>query len=196
MTFKRKPEKHKLKKLAQRAQKGNAEAFGQIYDQLHNQVYAYVLRQVRSRTDAEDIVAEIFLSAWRNMDRFDWKDAGLEPWLFRIARNSVIDHFRRVGRSRESGLGEEIKERASGETVEDAAETAWRQRELLAAIDRLSDEQRQVVLLRLVANLSSRQIGEVLEKSEGAVKALQYRALTNLRDILEHENDEKYEKEK
>lgn len=178
-------DKRNLQNLVKRAQKGDAEAFARIYDRFYVPVLAYVLRQVRTKTDAEDIVAEIFLSAWRHMDSFHW-EKGLEPWLFRIARNSVIDHFRRVGRSRETELHEEITKRPSGQTVEDEVESKWRLRELLAAIDRLSEEQRQVVLLRLVANLSSRQIGEVLEKSEGAVKALQHRALSNLRDILKH----------
>lgn len=177
-------EKSKLEKLAKRARKGDTEAFGQIYDRYYGPVFAYIFRQVGTRMDAEDITAGVFLSALRNIGSFKWKGLGLEAWLFRIARNNVIDYYRRMGRAKETGLNEEISEMRSDSNVEDAAEMAWEQRELLSAIGYLPEEQRQVLLLKLAANLSNNQIGAVMSKSESAVKSLQHRALLNLRKNL------------
>lgn len=179
-------ERRELATLIKRARKGDAEAFGQIYDRYYDSVYAYVLRQVGTPADAEDITAGVFLDVLEKLDGFRWRGAGFAAWLFRIARNDVLDHFRRRGtKAREVSMTDETLEMPSGVLVENQAETAWRDRNLMASIDRLSDEQRQVVLLKLLVNFSNRQIGAVLGKSEGAVKALQHRALVTLRKIME-----------
>lgn len=177
-------EKRELAKLVKRARRGDAEAFGLLYDRFHDSVYAYVLHQVGSRADAEDITSGVFLDALEKIDVFKWRGAGFSAWLFRIARNDVLDFFRKRGRSRETPLGEEANEQPAATGTEDEAEAARRNRELLQAIRGLSEDQQQVVLLRLVANLSNRQIGEILSRSEGAVKALQHRALKALRKKL------------
>lgn len=182
-------EKHELANLVKQARKGDSEAFGRIYDRFHDSVYSYVLHQVGAPADAEDITAGVFLDALENIGKFSWRGAGFGAWLFRIARNDVLDFFRKKGRSRETVLTEETLEQPSKALVEDLAETAWSERELRQAISRLSEEQQQVVLLKLVVNFSNRQIGEVLFKSEGAVKALQHRALLSLRKILTKKED-------
>ncbi len=179
-------EKRELAKLVRRVQAGDVEAYGRIYDQFHDSVYSYVLHQVGAPADAEDITHGVFLDVLEKIDGFRWRGAGFSAWLFRIARNDVLDHFRRQGRMmRETAITEEVMDQPSRERVDLAAEAASDERELLAAIGRLSEEQRQVVLLKLVVNLSNRQIGEVLSKSEGAVKALQHRALAALRKMFE-----------
>lgn len=179
-------EKRELSRLIKRIQKGDADAFGQLYDRFYDPVYTYVLRQTGSRADAEDITAEVFLYVLEKIDGFSWHGAGFAAWLFRIARNDVLDHFRRLGRgARETAMTEEIMELPSAALVEDQANKAWDERELRRAIAELSEEQQQVVLLKLMMNFSNRQIGEVLDKSEGAVKALTHRAMLALRKRLE-----------
>jgi RNA polymerase sigma-70 factor (ECF subfamily) len=179
-------EKRELSRLIKRVQAGDLEAYGRIYDRFHDPVYSYVLHQVGSRADAEDITAGVFLDVLEKIEGFQWRGAGFAAWLFRIARNDVLDHFRRQGRQmRETAIAEEAMEQPSAARVDLAAEAAWDERVLLDAIGRLSEDQRQVVLLKLVVNMSNRQIGEVLSKSEGAVKALQHRALLGLRKIME-----------
>jgi len=176
-------EQHQLARLVKRVQKGDREAFGQIYERLYDQVYTYVLHQVGSPADAEDITAGVFLDALRKIDDFKWRGAGFSAWLFRIARNDVLDFFRQRGHWQEAPIAAEVTEQpAAG--VEETAEAAWKEQELLQAISKLSEEQRQVVLLKLLINFSNNQIGEILSKTEGAVKALQHRALLNLRNIL------------
>ncbi|MBI5870325.1 MAG: sigma-70 family RNA polymerase sigma factor [Actinobacteria bacterium] len=179
-------EKRELARLIKRIQKGDADAFGQLYDRFHGPVYSYVLRQVGKPADAEDITSTVFLYVLEKIDGFTWRGAGFAAWLFRIARNDVLDHFRRHGTgAREIALPEDMLERPSGVLVEEQFETATEERRLLCAINGLSEEQRQVVLLKLMMNFSNRQVGEVLDKTEGAVKALTHRALQALRKEME-----------
>ena len=179
-------EKRELSRLIKRIQRVDAEAFGQIYDRFHDKVYLYVYRQTGSRTEAEDITANVFLYVLEKIDGFTWRGAGFAAWLFRIARNDVLDYFRKKGNgAREVALTEEIMEQPSRLRVEDEAEAAFDERRLRLAITELSEEQQQVVLLKLMMNFSNRQIGEVLGKSEGAVKALTHRALQGLRKNLD-----------
>jgi RNA polymerase sigma-70 factor (ECF subfamily) len=183
-------EKGELAGLVKQVQRGDLEAFGIIYDRFFDQIYAYVLRQVGSPADAEDIVSGVFLEAVEKIDRFTWRGAGFAAWLFRIARNDVIDHFRRRGvGARETATTEDIVELADAGRVEDLVEKAWTERELMQAIAGLSEEQRTVILLKLMFNFSNRQIGGVIGKSEGAVKALKHRALLSLRKIMDEGED-------
>lgn len=179
-----------LKKLVEKAQAGDLSAYGLIYDQLYNGIFSYVLHQVGSRAQSEDITAGVFLGALEKLDGFQWRGAGFRAWLYRIARNDVLDHFRKRGRSAgEVPLAAEALEQPADVQVEDEAESNWDRQELLGAVKSLSDDQQQVILLKLVGNLSNRQIGEVISKNEGAVKALQHRALMRLRKILEAAED-------
>lgn len=174
-----------LEQLVERVKQGDISAFGRIYDTMFDQVYGYVYRQVGRRAEAEDITSGVFLSAFEKINGFTWQGAGFNAWVFRIAHNSVVDHFRRQGRPVfTADLEEELLEHPAGADVEEIIDTAWKDDELYAAIDDLPDEQKQVILLRLMVNFSNREIGEVLSKSEGAVKALQHRAMTNLRKML------------
>jgi len=174
-----------LRELVEQAKRGDLEAYAEIYQRLYDRVYAYVLHQVGNRTHAEDITAGVFVGALEKLDGFSWKGAGFSAWIFRIARNDVLDHFRQSRkRERELAITDEIRELPAKTSVAGSVEAAWSATELLQAIRKLSVDQQQVVLLRLVGNLSNRQIGEVLSRSEGAVKALQHRALGNLRNLL------------
>ncbi len=178
-------EQRELKELVARAQSGDLAAYGQIYDRLYDRIYAYVFHQVDSRTNAEDITAGVFVGALEKLDGFTWRGAGFIAWLYRIARNDVLDHFRRRGReAREVALTTEVFNQPADVRVEEIVAAAWGDRELLEAVKLLSEDQQQVIMLRMIGNLSNREIGEVVSKSEGAVKALQHRALENLRRTL------------
>lgn len=174
-----------LEELVERSQQGDISAFGRIYDRMFSKIYAYVYRQVGVRTEAEDITSTVFLNAFEKITGFTWQGAGFNAWLFRIAHNNVVDHHRRKGRPlAEIEIEEEILEHPAAVDIPLQIEKAWEEEELHLAIEELPEEQKQVVLLRLMMNFSNREIGEVVSKSEGAVKALQHRALTNLRKSL------------
>lgn len=183
-------EKEELAELVKRARKGSGEAFGQLYDRFADQVYAFVLRQVGNPADAEDITAGVFLDAMQQIGRFRWRGAGFAAWLFSIARHDVLDYFRKRGRTREAELTEETLLQPSATRVEEQVAATWEADELRRAVSSLSLDQQQVVLLKLLMNFSNRQIGAVLGKSEGAVKALQHRALRALREALDAQDKE------
>jgi RNA polymerase sigma-70 factor (ECF subfamily) len=170
------------------ARTGDADAWGQIYRRFAGPVYGFFLHQVRNQQVAEDLTAGVFVEAIQAAARFSGSLAALRSWLFRIARNDLIDYWRHARRVQSEAL-EDVDDADLARAVPmddpaDAAISSVDRSQLLASVRRLSPEQRQVVLLRLSGDLSSSEIARVMGKSEGAIKALQYRALAVLRKAL------------
>lgn len=179
-------EKKELTGLIERVQNGDLEAFGVIYDRYFDRVYAYVFRQVGTPADADDITAGIFLEAIQKIDSFTWRGAGFSGWIFTIARNDVMDFFRKNGgRRRETAMTDEVDRMPSGAETDSQLERKWDEEHLRRAVLMLPDDQQQVILLKLMLNLSNKQVGEILEKSEGAVKALRHRAIKSLKKHMD-----------
>jgi RNA polymerase sigma-70 factor (ECF subfamily) len=174
--------------VIEQAAAGDPDAWGQIYERFSGPLFGFFLHQVRDREIAEDLTAGVFLEALQARTRF-YGDAGaLRSWLFRIARNNLIDHWRRSQRARSESFHEvEEAELARSIPVEDPEDTAIvsldRQR-LRAGIDTLSADQQEVVLLRLTGDLTSAEIAAIVGKTVGAVKALQHRAIAALARVL------------
>ena len=149
--------------------------FAELYEKNFHRVYAFVLRRVRDRAEAEDITAEVFHEALRGLGRFQWRGAPFSSWLLRIASNTLADRWQRAARSGDAM--ESVHEADCG--VEAEAE----QRAILyQLVDRLPHDQRLVILRRFLDQKSVREIAEELGRSEGAVKQLQFRALESLRN--------------
>jgi RNA polymerase sigma-70 factor (ECF subfamily) len=174
--------------VIEQAAAGDPDAWGQIYERFSGPLFGFFLHQVRDREIAEDLTAGVFLEALQARTRF-YGDAGaLRSWLFRIARNNLIDHWRRSQRARSESFHEvEEAELARSIPVEDPEDTAIvsldRER-LRAGIDTLSADQQEVVLLRLTGDLTSAEIAAIVGKTVGAVKALQHRAIAALARVL------------
>ena len=168
--------------LIQRAKKGDPAAFAEIYDQCQPAVYRYVFYQVGDAATAEDLTSEVFVRLVEKVDRFTYRGRPLLAWLYTIARNLVTDHHRRAGRSLLIPADEWPM--ADAGTTEAAVEDLVTQRQLAAAVAHLTEEQRQVILMRFIEGLDNAMVAQVLGKSVGAVKALQYRALAALRRVL------------
>lgn len=170
------------------ARTGDPDAWGQIYRRFAGPVYGFFVHQVRDREVAEDLTAGVFVEAIQAATRFSGSLAALRSWIFRIARNDLIDYWRHARRVQSEAIDDvDDADLARAIPVDDPADTAISsvdRSQLLATVRRLSPEQRQVVLLRLAADLSSSEIARVMGKSEGAIKALQYRALAVLRKAL------------
>ena len=151
--------------------------FVDLYERHFNRVYAYVLRRTGNRAEAEDITSAVFERALTNLPRFEWRGVPFAAWLYRIAANALAD--RRKERQRDSP-----------DPLPDAPdEREWQEIERRAMvfdlIERLPDAQRQVIEMRFVDEKSIREIAAALDRSEGAVKQLQLRALENLRKSME-----------
>jgi RNA polymerase sigma-70 factor, ECF subfamily len=170
------------------ARTGDPDAWGQIYRRFAGPVYGFFVHQVRDPEVAEDLTAGVFVEAIQAATRFSGSLGALRSWIFRIARNDLIDYWRHARRVQSEAIDDiDDADLARAVPVDDPADTAIssvNRSQLLATVRRLSPEQRQVVLLRLSGDLSSSEIARVMGKSEGAIKALQYRALAVLRKAL------------
>lgn len=171
--------------LLARARDGSAEAFAAIYADLARPVAGYL--RSRGVGDVEDVTSDVFLAVFAGLGRFTGDAAGFRAWVFTIAHRRSVDHWRRVAR-RPTAV--ELDPTDDGPPVRSAEDLALegladeRTRELLSA---LSEDQREVLLLRVVGDLTIEQIADVLGKSPGAVKALQRRGLARLRTVVSTE---------
>jgi RNA polymerase sigma-70 factor, ECF subfamily len=151
--------------------------FAELYEKNFYRVYAFVVRRVRDRAEAEDVTAEVFHEALRNLGRFQWRGAPFAAWLLRIAANTLADRWQRVGT-----MGEVLVD-PPGEAAPEASVHAEAERRamLFQLVDHLPQDQRLVILRRFVEQKAVREIAQELGRSEGAVKQLQFRALETLR---------------
>ncbi len=160
--------------LVEAAQRDPAR-FAELYEQNFHRVYAYVVRRVANRQSAEDLTSEIFREALAGIGKFEWRGVPFSAWLLRIASRAVADHWKRSGRE----AGEQAESEAS-----DSPQTE-RNAMLFQLVDRLPETQFRVIHMRFVEQKSIREIAVELDRSEGAVKQLQLRAIENLRAQME-----------
>jgi RNA polymerase sigma-70 factor, ECF subfamily len=174
-----------LRALVARAQEGDRDALEELYLLHFDRVYSYLHLSVRNRQDAEDLTTQTFLKMLEAIGRFRWQSAPFSAWLFRIAHNLAVDHFRVRRRVLTEG---DVPEDAGGEesSAEDQALDSLGKAGLLELIERLSAEQRQVLTLKFLFGFVNAEVAGILGKSEGAVKSLQHRALASLEKQLVH----------
>lgn len=184
--------------LVERAAAGDSAAFGSLYQRYVDRVYGFVRFRVREESLAEDLTQEVFIQAMRSIGSLEWQGS-LAPWLMRIARNTVIDHWRRAGRRAERTLsvveaGDQDEDEDSRiDRMEDEAGRVALERveygidraRIEGACTALTELQTHVLALRFGAGLSIRETADAMQKSEGAVKNLQHHALRALRRALE-----------
>jgi RNA polymerase sigma-70 factor, ECF subfamily len=180
----RSSEAKRVRKLVDRAQQGDREALEELYLIHFDRIYSYLHVTVANRADAEDLTTQTFLKMLESIGKFRWGTAPFSAWLFRIAHNLAMDHFRATRRWQpEEDVPEpEADESTSAETG--ALESIGR-KSMLELIDDLSPEQQQVLTLKFVFNFSNGEAATILGKTEGAVKSLQHRALVTLQKKLE-----------
>ena len=167
--------------LIEAAQKDPAR-FAELYECHFDRVYAYVVRRVGDRAETEDLTSEVFHHALANLRRFEWRGIPFAAWLFRIAANLISDRWQRRGREQTADEAQEIESApARGAELEDVERKAT----LFRLVDTLPAEQRKVVVLRFVEEKSIKEVAREIRKTEGAVKQLQFRALTSLRARME-----------
>jgi RNA polymerase sigma-70 factor, ECF subfamily len=154
--------------------------FADLYEVNFERVYAYAVKRVRDRAEAEDLTAEVFHLALANLKRFEWRGLSFATWLFRIAANLISDRSRRSRR--------ELQDDAMLESVQVSPaeiEEAERRATLYRLVETLPAQQKRVVLLRFVEQKSIKEVASAIGKTEGAVKQLQFRALSTLKARME-----------
>lgn len=151
--------------------------FVDLYERHFHRVYGYAIRRTGSRAEAEDITSEVFERALTNLQRFEWRGTPFVAWLYRIAANALTDRRRQTARDSDDPPPE-VPDAREADGIEQRAI-------LFQLVERLPSLQRQVIEMRFSEGRSIREIGVALERSDGAVKQLQLRALQNLRKSME-----------
>jgi RNA polymerase sigma-70 factor (ECF subfamily) len=167
--------------LIEAAQKDPAR-FAELYENNFERVYAYVVRRVGDRAETEDLTSEVFHHALENLRRFEWRGVPFAAWLYRIAANLISDRWQRRGREQLADGPEQIEFAQASSTEFEEVE---RRATLFRLVDTLPTEQRRVVVLRFVEQKSIKEVAKEVRKTEGAVKQLQFRALSSLRARME-----------
>jgi RNA polymerase sigma-70 factor, ECF subfamily len=168
------------------AQEGSAHAFALLYDRYVDQIFGYVYHRVGHRQTAEDLVSDVFLRALRRISTFKWQGVDFGAWLMTIARNRVHDHFKSA-RFRLEAPVEEVFDspmQGSGDNPEQALLSSDLTQQVHDAIRQLKGEQAEVLYLRFIQHLNVAETAEVMGKTDGAIKALQYRALKSLAKLV------------
>ena len=168
--------------FAQGLKKRDPEAWARLYEEYFPRIYRYIALRVQNRTEAEDLAEQVFLKALESGPSFRWRGAPVSSWLFRIARNQVIDYWRTDKSKRTLPLNEFLV--SDSIDPERAAERNSDIRRLIQAVGQLTQAQRDVIELRFAGGLSISEVANILGRSPGAVKVLQHSALATLRRRL------------
>lgn len=165
------------------AAKVDRQAFGELYERYYTRVYRYVYHRLGNPTEAEDITALVFMKALEALPTYESRRNTFAPWIFRITRNAIIDHYRR--RRHQTSI-DALEHQSSDSDPAGYVLNSERSEELGALVRHLSDEQRDVVLLRFAGDLSFAEIGSVLKKNEPAVRMLLHRGLRKMKMVMEN----------
>ena len=168
-----------VRRLVDLAKQGDAQAFGHLYDRFHPEILRYLI--VRDRDVAEDIAQQVFLKGWQAIPRYEHRGTPFRAWLYRMAHNQMVDHFRTT-RPTTDLEGVDVPEESEADERLLTAETNGLLQDALA---RLSEDHRQVLVLRFLMEKSAREIGEIMGRKEVTVRGLQMRALQALRREIE-----------
>lgn len=170
------------------AKAGDAEAFGHLYETYLDRIYRYIYFRVTDEQTAEDLISQVFTKAWENLDRYQPSGRPFIAWLYTIAHNTVIDHYRT--RKDTVAIENTLSMASDSPSPDEQVELHFEADNLRSALQTLTLEQQQVVVLKFIAGLTTDEIAAQLRKSPGAIRALQMRALQALAKQME--KDETY----
>jgi len=176
-------ESRRVRQLVDLAQEGDKGALEELYLIHFDRIYSYLHMTVGNRHDAEDLTNQTFIRMLESIDRFTWRSVPFSAWLFRIAHNLAMDHFR-AGRRWQAESDPPEDTTTPEPSAEDAAFHALGRERMLGMIEGLSGDQRQVLTLKYAFDFSNAEVAAILGKTEGAVKALQHRAFATLHRSL------------
>jgi RNA polymerase sigma-70 factor (ECF subfamily) len=171
--------------LVKKAQQGDNPSFGELYERYYDQIFRYVSFKCGNASEAEDITGEVFLKMLESIQTFEWQGHPFTSWLYRIAHNLVVDHFRKKGRRRTVPIDNAMgRAGVTASDLEHRAEVSMSIAEVATAMDNLTDLQREVIALRFASGLSVAETAAVVGKKDNAVKALQHAGLKKLQNVM------------
>jgi RNA polymerase sigma-70 factor, ECF subfamily len=169
-----------ITRTVKKAIDGDVDAYGRLYSAYVDRIYRYVYYQVGDKMTAEDVTEEVFIKTWKSIGKCRGKEQTFSAWLFRIAHNHLVDTLRKT--HREISF-ENVYLADEDDPVKDAEDKLELQK-VLEVVKNLPEPQKQVILLKFLDEIDNEEIGRILGKRQGAVRALQMRALINLREKL------------
>ena len=178
------PDDSQIDALVVSAQEGDKDAFGKIYDTFFDAIYRYVFFRMRAG-EVEDVVENIFIKCWMNLDKYEKRDFSFSAWLYKIACNTVIDYHR--SHRKIEAIDERIVDESEEAMPKKIAEDGLMSEKVRAALNQLKDPYRQVVTLKFLNGLSNFEIAEILGEREGNIRVLQFRGLKELKKNLEEQ---------
>jgi len=167
------------RELVRRAKEQDEAAFATLYDLHYQRVYTYIYFRVSDQALAEDLAADVFVRALQAIGKFNYRGVPVAAWLLRIARNLVIDHFRRSGKRQTVELDDHHPDTSANPVSK--VENRLLREDLARVMKHLTDDQRDVIILKFFQGMSNSEVAAVLGKPVGAVKSLQHRGLAALR---------------
>lgn len=166
------------------AKEGDKRAYGKVFRLCYRDIYDYILRRVRNRFDAEDLTMQVFMRGMVAVSSYEERGRPVKAWLFRIAHNSVVDHFR--AQVQKADL-RDVKEIASEVDIESGVILREKLGELQEKVMLLPQAQLEVITLRFLEDMSVMETASILDKKEVTVRALQFKGIRNLRDKMDKE---------
>lgn len=175
-------------KIIENAKNGKRSAFGILYDYYQPKIYRFIYLKVNKKEDAEDLTHQVFLSAWTKIKEYEERGFPFSSWLYKIARNEVIDFYRQ---RKEQVSIDDIEPMLISSSNDSANKIDLKIQieKTKKAIQKLKQDYQDIIIMRFVDDLSVKEVAKVLQKSEGAVKIMQHRAIKALRKFLEPNND-------
>lgn len=171
--------------IVRRAQQYDQQAFGQLYEEHFDKIYRYITLKIGNKVEAEDMTQQVFLKALRSISGYKWRNIPFSAWLFRIAHNQVVDYLRKKSKRVTMALDESIIISSGPDNnPQKIAEHRLNVEQLASATRQLTPAQQEVISLRFAGEMPIAQVAVTMDRSEGAVKALQHSAIVALRKIL------------
>ena len=185
--------KIKEKILYSRIKNKDRQAFVKVYDLYVDQIYRFIYFKVGNKEEAEDLSSAVFLKIWSYLQENNIIDSKtLRPLLYKIARNIIIDHYRKINQRENVSLDKTMEQGGLIDVKQDIAQRAEVMSDLMVIetkLPELKEEYREVIIMRYINELSIKEIAEILDKSKGNVRVLIYRALSTLKELMNQDEN-------
>lgn len=179
-----------IKELIKKSKKGDKEAFGEIYELFAERIFRYIYLKVGNKEEAEDLTQQVFIRTWESLKNFQFRKNPFSSWVYRIAHNLVVDFYRKQKET--LSLNDEIRvEIVDSLDLDENLYYKEEVKKILKFINQLPEEQKDILMLRFIDDLSYGEIAKIMKKSPLTLRVLQHRALKKLKELMNNNEQQK-----